>query len=103
MPRLTKGQRQDSKLQGNMSNAPIESLEREERLIKEAHLAEEKQHWYRAFTLWRQLGEATSAKFCENILFYLAINNLDRLPPKHLQPTPTSRYTETRNATWRER
>jgi len=89
-----------------MSNAPIESLEREERLIKEAHLAEEKQHWYRAFTLWRQLGEVTSAKFCENILFYLAINNLDRLPPKHLQPKLKSHkepYTETRDATWRER
>lgn len=88
-----------------MSHVPIESLEREERLIKEAHLAEEKQHWYRAFTLWHKLGEFTSAKFCENILFYLAINNLDRLPPKHLQPPQKSRkqYYETRDSTWRER
>jgi hypothetical protein len=88
-----------------MSHVLIKSLEREERLIKEAHLAEEKQHWYRAFTLWYKLGEFTSATFCENILFYLAINNLDRLPPKHLHPPQMARkqYNETRDSTWRER
>ena len=76
----------------------IETLERDERLMVEAHNAEIKQHWYQAAILWRRLNDFSSAEFCENILQYLAEKNLDRLPPKQTPP-PASRY----EPTWRER
>lgn len=59
-----------------------QQLEQEERLMAVACDAEAKQHWYHAAICWRRLGEISNAVCCENILQYLAENNLPRFHPR---------------------